>query len=131
MKIGFPELDNYYLKKSLFYGALFFIATGVVTGLIPTPMYVRMVPITFVDYFFLFTTSFLAAVFFGKKKCSLAESRLAKIGGITGFFAFSCPICNVLLLAFLSTSTIMTYIDPIRPFLGAVSTIVLVYLLKN
>lgn len=131
MNIDFPQLEGYDLRKSLFYGALFFTATGVVTGLIPTPLYVRMVPITFLDYFFLFTTSFLAAVFLGKEKCSATESRLAKVGGVTGFLAFSCPICNVFLLAFLSTSAIMTYVDPVRPFLGVVSTITLLYLLKK
>lgn len=131
MDIDFPQLEDYNLRKSLFYGTLFFTFTGVVTGLIPTPLYVRMVPITVLDYFFLFTTSFLAAVFFGKKKCREMESRLAKIGGVTGFLAFSCPICSVFLLAFFSTSTIMTYIDPLRPLLGAISTITLLYLLKK
>ena len=129
MNIDFPQPHGYNLKKSLFYGALFFTATGVVTGLIPTPLYVRMVPITFLDYFFLFTTSVLAAVFFGKKKCSITESRLAKIGGVTGFIAFGCPTCNIFLLAFFSTSAIMTYIDPLRPLLGITSTVILILLL--
>ncbi len=123
------DFDGYNLRKSIFYGVLFFAVTGAVTGLIPNPLYVRMVSITALDYFFLFTTSFLAAAFFGKKECGVTEGRLAKIGGVTGFFAFSCPICNAALLVFFSSSAIMTYFDPIRPFLGVVSTAVLVYFL--
>lgn len=130
MKI--EEINGYDAKKSIVASIFFFIVTGVVTGLIPTPLYVRMVPITFLDYIFLFTTSILAGIYFGKEKCTIADSRLSALGGVTGFLAFSCPICNAVLLAFLSTSAIMAYIDPVRPILGVISTLVLAYLiLKN
>lgn len=129
MGLDSTGLDGYNLRKSAFYGTLFFVFTGVVTGLVPNPLYVRMVPIRWWDYLFLLTTSFLAAAFFGKKECSVSEGRLAKIGGVTGFFAFSCPICNAALLMFFSSSAIMTYFDPIRPFLGVVSTAMLAYFL--
>lgn len=130
MKI--EEINGYDAKKSIVASIFFFIVTGVVTGLIPTPLYVRMVPITFLDYIFLFTTSILAGIYFGKEKCTIADSRLSALGGVTGFLAFSCPICNAVLLAFLSTSAIMAYIDPLRPLLGVISTLVLAYLiLKN
>lgn len=129
MDLESANLELYNLRKSAFYGILFFAVTGVVTGLIPNPLYVRMVPIRWWDYLFLFTTSFLAAGFFGKEECSVEEGRLAKIGGVTGFFAFSCPICNAALLMFFSSSAIMTYFDPIRPFLGFITTAALVYFL--
>lgn len=123
------NFGGYNLRKSIFYGILFFVVTGVVTGVIPNPLYVRMVPIRWWDYLFLLTTSFLGAAFFGKKECSVEEGRLAKIGGVTGFFAFSCPVCNAALLALFSSSAIMTYFDPVRPFLGVISTAILAYFL--
>lgn len=113
------------IPRALAAGTVFFIVTGAVTGLIPNDLYVRMVPITILDYFFLFTTSVLAAVYFGAEKCSAFGGKLAGIGGVTGFLAFGCPVCNVLLMAFFSTSAVMTYFDPLRPFLGVVSTLML------
>lgn len=130
MKI--EQINGYKVKKSIATSILFFTITGVVTGIIPTSFYIRMVPITVLDYTFLFTTSILAGIYFGKEKCTVTDSRLSAIGGLTGFLAFSCPICNSVLLAFLSTSAIMAYIDPLRPLLGVISTLVLGYLvLKN
>jgi hypothetical protein len=120
-----PNIEGYNLRKGVLAGLVFFLVTGVVTGLISTPLYQRMVPIRAFDYLFLFTTSFLAAVYFGKERCEVVDNRIAALGGATGFFAFACPICNAVLLAFFSSSAIMAYIDPLRPFLGVVSTIAL------
>jgi hypothetical protein len=117
--------EEYSLRQGLPAAVFFFLVTGFVTGLLPNPLYVRMVPVTLLDYFFLATTSILAALYFGKEKCTVEGGRFAKLGGLTGFLAFSCPLCNVLLLAFFSSSAIMTYIDPLRPFLGVASTAML------
>ena len=102
-----PEIDGYNLKRGVLSGLMFFLVTGIVTGLIPNQLYIRMVPITFLDYFFLFSTSSLAAIYFGKEKCSIWDNRLAAFGGVTGFLAFGCPTCNVILLTFFSSSAIM------------------------
>lgn len=122
-----PELSHYDLRKAIFAGIIFFLLTGVVAGLIPTPLYERMVPITILDYVFLFTTSLLAGIYFGKEKsCRIQDdSRHAFLGGLTGFLAFACPICNALFLLFFSSSAIMTYFDPLRPYMGLVSTLFL------
>jgi hypothetical protein len=42
---------------------------------------------------------------------------------VAGFLAFGCPICNAFLLALFSSSALMTYFDPLRPLLGAVSVV--------
>ncbi len=125
----FSDLEGYSLRKGFLAGTVFFIVTGLVTGLIPNSLYVRMVPITLLDYFFLSTTSVLAAFYFGKEECSVYDDRFAFLGGIMGFLAFGCSICNAVLLAFFSSSAIMTYIDPLRPFLGVLSTLALGLLL--
>ena len=118
-------MDGFDLVKGFGAGALFLVVTGLVTGLIPNPVYVRMVSITLLDYFFLVTTSVFAGYYFGKEECSVFDGRLAGIGGVTGFLAFGCPICNAILLAFFSSSALMAYFDPLRPFLGVFSTVLL------
>ncbi|MFB6115670.1 MAG: hypothetical protein ABEK04_05310 [Candidatus Nanohalobium sp.] len=117
------EKFNY--LKGLGTGIFFLSLTGIVTGLIPNPFYVRMVPVTALDYLFLITTSILAGLYFGKESCSTTGGRFAGAGGFMGFLAFSCPVCNAILLAFFSSSAIMTYFDPLRPYLGVVSTLML------
>ncbi len=96
---------------------------GVVTGLIPNPLYVRMVERTPADYLFLVATAAFAAGFVYQR--SLTDDpigdRYAAGGIVGGFLAFGCPICNAVLLALFSSSALMTYFDPLRPAFGAVS----------
>ena len=118
-------MKGFDFMKGIGAGTLFLVVTGFVTGLVPNPVYERMVQITFLDYFFLVTTSVLAGYYFGKEECSVFDGRLAGFGGLTGFLAFGCPVCNAILLAFFSNSVLMAYFDPLRPFLGFFSTILL------
>lgn len=130
MKDKFTDFKSKYdLRKAVGVSTVFMAVTGIVTGLIPNPVYIRMVPITFLDYFFLITTSVLAGLYFGKKECRVIDSRVSALGGLTGFAAFGCPVCNAVFLAFLSSSAIMTHIYPLRPLLGVISTLALGYLL--
>ncbi|WP_435069680.1 hypothetical protein [Haloplanus sp. C73] len=102
-----------------------FVLFGAVTGLLPNPVYVRMVSRTPADYLFLVATAAFAGAFVYQR--SLAEKpigdRFAAGGIIGGFLAFGCPICNAVLLALFSSSALMTYFDPLRPILGAVSVV--------
>ena len=102
-----------------------FVLFGAVTGLIPNPVYVRMVEHTPADYLFLLATAAFAGAFVYQR--SLAAEPIGDrfaVGGIVGgFLAFGCPICNAVLLALFSSSALMTYFDPLRPLLGAVSAL--------
>ncbi|AWB26974.1 hypothetical protein [Halococcoides cellulosivorans] len=104
---------------------------GTVTGLLPNPIYVRMVERTPADYLFLFATAAFAGAFVSQR--TLAEEpigdRFAAGGVVGGFLAFGCPICNAVLLALFSSSALMTHFDPLRPLLGAVSVVAFVGLL--
>ena len=118
--IGLPRPR---LVKSAGVGVGTFLLFGVVTGLLPNPVYVRMVERTPADYLFLLATAAFAAVFVYQR--SLTDDpigdRYAAGGIVGGFLAFGCPICNVVLLSLFSSSALMTYFDPLRPVLGAVS----------
>jgi hypothetical protein len=102
-----------------------FVLFGAVTGLLPNPVYVRMVSRTPADYLFLVATAAFAGAFVYQR--SLAEEpigdRFAAGGIVGGFLAFGCPIFNAVLLALFSSSALMTYFDPLRPILGAVSVV--------
>ncbi|QCC51907.1 hypothetical protein [Halapricum salinum] len=109
---------------------------GVVTGLIPNPLYVRMVPRTAVDYLFLVSTALLAGVYAAQRVATTVpggdrtspsknEDRVMMGGLVGGFLAVGCPICNVFLLALFSSSALMTYFDPLRPLLGVFSVALL------
>ncbi|WP_276256160.1 hypothetical protein [Halomontanus rarus] len=120
-----------------------FLLFGLVTGLIRNPLYVRMVPRTPIDYLFLTLTALLAGIYAAQRLATeVDESRLegdgetedarssnedrVVMGGLVGgFLAVGCPICNVFLLALFSSSALMTYFDPLRPVLGAISVALL------
>jgi uncharacterized membrane protein len=111
------------LLKSAAAGVGAFLLFGTVTGLVPNPVYVRMVPSTAADYLFLAATSAFAAAFVYQRSIvdQPVGDRFATGGIVGGFLAFGCPICNALLLTLFSSSALMTYFDPYRPLLGVLS----------
>ncbi|MCU4801736.1 hypothetical protein OB920_15255 [Halobacteria archaeon HArc-gm2] len=111
------------LLKSVGAGVGAFLLFGTVTGLVPNPVYVRMVPSTPADYLFLVATSAFAAAFVYQRSIvdQPVGDRFATGGIVGGFLAFGCPICNAVLLALFSSSALMTYFDPYRPLLGVLS----------
>jgi hypothetical protein len=108
-----------------------FLLFRIVTGLLPNPLYVRMVPRTLFDYTFLVLTSLFAGIYVAQQPTTdrSKDDRLAFGSTIARFPAFGCPICNVFLLALFSNSMLMTYLDPYRPLLGAVSVVLFAGLL--
>jgi len=113
------------LVRSAGVGVGTFLLFGVVTGLVPNPVYVRMVERTPADYLFLVATATFAAVFVHQRSLSddPIGDRYAAGGIVGGFLAFGCPICNAVLLALFSSSALMTYFDPLRPVLGTVTVV--------
>lgn len=111
------------VAKGVAVGAGVFLLFGLVSGLVPNPLYVRMVPRTPVDYAFLALTSVLAAVYV-IQRATLEEcsgDACAYAGATGGFLAVACPTCNAVLLALFSSSALMTYLDPLRPLFGVVA----------
>ncbi|WP_256392696.1 hypothetical protein [Natronoarchaeum rubrum] len=119
------SLPNRRLLRSVGVSVGAFVLFGTITGLLPNPIYVRMVERTPADYLFLVATAAFAGAFVYQR--SLADEpigdRFAAGGIVGGFLAFGCPICNVALLALFSSSALMTHFDPLRPLLGAVSVV--------
>lgn len=121
-------LLNHKLIGTTALSILFFVFLGTPTALVPNPFihYTRMTPITWLDYFFLSTTSALLSInliFFLGKKTKKEGAMLG--GGFLGFLAFACPICNMLLVSLVGATFVLAFIEPLRPFFGAASIIIL------
>lgn len=125
------QFKKFNYVRGIVAGTIVFALLGMNTALIPNPFFVRQIPVVILDYLFLGTTTLLAAYYFGlDESCQTSsDDRYALLGGLAGFFSFACPICNGFLLALFSTATIMTYVEPLRPYLGLVATGVLVFLI--
>ena len=108
---------------------LLFLALGIPTALVPNPWFVRMIPGTSLDLFFLIASSILLGAYVGvhyyKKNNAKACNIASTAGGIGGVLAFGCPICNQLLVIIFGSTTLLTYFAPYQPILGVVSLLLL------
>lgn len=107
-----------------------FFVFGAPTGLIPNPVFARMIPSVPLDYVFLALTSILVGAyaglyFYGRQATTKSQSVTAYSGVIGGIVAFGCPICNKVFVMALGTTSVMTYIEPYRPIIGAISVAVM------
>ncbi len=96
--------------------AAFMLISGLVTAIIPNPIFIRMVEITWLDYFFWIATSLLLipALSYNCETCAVG-------GSLGGLVAFSCPICNKILLLWGLAPFLMEY----RYYIGALSLLLL------
>lgn len=124
-KSHFMETKMRYWGIGLLSGVGLFFLFGIVTGLIPNPLFARMVGETGLDYFFLAASSALLgsyiAVHVYKKDTSRTCSAAAYTGGAGSFMAFGCPVCNTLLVLLFGTTALLAYFEPYRPVLGFLS----------
>jgi hypothetical protein len=108
------------------------VVIGVATVLIPNSLFARDVPPVWWDY----PVWILTAVLIGMLIASYvrgpdveAERRsgvLGGAGGILGWFAVGCPVCNKIALLALGYTGALTYFAPLQPILAALSIVLLV-----
>lgn len=105
-----------------------FLILGIFTALVPSNLFIRMISVTTIDYIFLILTSIMLGSYFAlhfyskdiHKKINSKEDYVATGGAIPSIFAFSCPICNIILVLLFGATVVLTYFDPLRPVLGAI-----------
>jgi len=102
------------------------VVTAIPTAIIDNPWFTRMTPVYADQYFFWIGTSLLTgallATYFGGLRADRASGAGAA-GGVLGYLAFGCPICNKLIVALLGVSGAMDYFAPAQPFLGALGLV--------
>lgn len=112
-------------------GSAVFIGLGFLTVLISNQFFIRMTPIEYYDYIFLFFTAALSGAYIGLKYYSKKTLRKCNTAAAAGFFggllSFGCAICNKLLIILLGLTGVVTYFMPIQPVLGILSVILLAY----
>ena len=117
--------------------ALFALAVGVPTGLVPTAFFTRMTPVLWWNY----AVWPVAAVLGGLVVATYIRrpghtaprngAAAASGGGLVTAFAVGCPVCNKPVVAVLGTSGAVTVWAPVQPVLAVLSIVGLVWALRR
>lgn len=117
-------------------GGGWLLVSGVPTGILDTPFYVRMTPVEWWNYPFWLAgavlVGLLVATYVSCPGTGHAPGTETKAvgGGLFSIFAIGCPVCNKLVVLALGTGGAMTYFAPIQPVLGFLSLGLLLYALR-
>jgi len=111
---------------------------GVPTLLIPNHLFSRTVPTSLQDYVIWIISALLLGPLLAlmtlypmpsskaaQEKRSLAGSGRAFGGAVLSFFSVGCPVCNKVVVLLLGLGGAMTIFNPLRPFLGLASIVLL------
>lgn len=120
------------------FGLACLAVSGVPTGIIETPFYVRMTPVEWWQYPLWVFTSILAGMLVAtympgpRNRSNGSASTGGGIlgGGLLSVFAVGCPVCNKLVVLALGYTGAMSYFASVQPVLGALSAGLLVYALR-
>jgi hypothetical protein len=127
------KINNYHKSVGigLLGSILFFLILGAVSAVFSNPFFARMTPVSNLDLVLLILTSILAGSYIGLyyfiKNQKTLSITCATSGGVLGFLAFACPVCNKLILLVLGFSGAMTYFAPLQPILGVLGVLLLLY----
>ena len=111
---------------------------GIPTRLVPTPLFSRTVPTSPQDYVIWMISALLLGPLLAlmtlypmlsqktaQGKRSPAGSGRAFGGALLSFFSVGCPVCNKVVVLLLGLGGAMTIFNPLRPFLGLASIVLL------
>lgn len=111
-----------FVLTTLIAASLIALVTAVPTAIIDNPWFTRMTPVYADQYFFWIGTSLLSgallATYVGGVRVDGAAAG-GFGGGLLGYLAIGCPICNKLIVGLLGVAGAMDYFAPVQPFLGA------------
>lgn len=125
------------IAAAVFATAALALAMGVPTGLVPTPLFVRMTPVQGWNYVAWALTAVLGGLVtatYVRRPGDRAPRNgvtAASGGGLVTAFAVGCPVCNKLVVAVLGTSGAMTVWAPAQPVLAVVSIVALAWALRR
>lgn len=117
--------------------AVFALAVGVPTGLVPTPLYTRMTPVLWWNYAVWAVTAALGGLVVAtyirrpEHRAPRNGAAAASGGGLLAAFAVGCPVCNKLVVATLGASGAMTIWAPLQPMVAVVSVVGLGWALRR
>lgn len=109
---------------SLAGAAMGLLAIGIPTSIIGNPLFSRMTPVRPQDYAIWAASGLLIGLTAGTLALPFrSEAGRGGLlgGGILGYLAVGCPVCNKLVLLLLGTSGALTYFAPLQLYLGLAS----------
>lgn len=114
------------------------VLLGVPTRLVPNPLFSRIVPTGPQDYVIWIVSTLLLGPLLALMtlypmpsqkaapgKRSIAGTGRAFGGALLSFFSVGCPVCNKVVVLLLGLGGAMTIFNPLRPFLGLASIVLL------
>ncbi|MFM1905844.1 MAG: hypothetical protein RIT32_640 [Actinomycetota bacterium] len=113
------------------------VIIGIPTAMIANPIFGRTVAVTDWSWPVLIVTAVLAGLLIGSyvaidpMATGERELKFGTAGGILGFLAVGCPVCNKLVLIALGSSGAMTYFAPVQPYLGIAGIAFLLYAVRT
>jgi hypothetical protein len=122
---------------SALYAAGAALLLGIPTVLIPNHLFSRIVPTSPQDYVIWVVSVLLIGPLMGlttlypveskttTQNRSLKGSGRALAGTLLSFFSVGCPVCNKVVVLLLGLGGAMTFFNPLRPFLGLASIVLL------
>ncbi|GIK83230.1 MAG: hypothetical protein BroJett024_43350 [Alphaproteobacteria bacterium] len=121
-------LNLRFIAVALIGSAVLAVLMAIPTAIVGNPWFTRMTPVYLDQYIFWIGTSILAGILLatylgGFRSASAAGGSVG--GGLLGYLAIGCPVCNKLIVALLGVSGAMDYFAPAQPFLGALGMLAL------
>ena len=110
------------------------LAVGLPTDVIPNPLFGRPVDVTWWSYPSLAITSVLGGLLLATYVAQpqpVTHERRGIAGGLLGFFAIGCPVCNKLVVIVLGTSGVLDWFAPTQPILAVLSMVLLAVALRQ
>lgn len=110
------------------------LAVGLPTDVIPNPLFGRPVDVTWWSYPSLAVTSVLGGLLLATYVAQpqpVTHERRGIAGGLLGFFAIGCPVCNKLVVIALGTSGALDWFAPTQPILAVLSMVLLAVALRQ
>ena len=114
--------------------AVFTLAAGIPTDVVPTPLFTRMTPVQWWNYPILIATAVLGGLLIATYvRAPSAAAGMGKTagGGLLSALAIGCPVCNKLVVFALGFSGALTIWAPLQPALGIVSIALLGWTLRT
>jgi len=146
-----PEIDARLIRWTLAWSAVALLAYGLVSAIIPNPVFGREIPpepfaiavwLTSAPLMGLIGATYTAPAAAASRSRSAAiarplpprrpavgeepgTGRLGAVASVGAFLAIGCPVCNKVALVLLGTGGTMTVWAPVQPAIGAASLVLL------